>query len=98
MTGRERVRLAAAALAGGAIALPLGMMLSRDAPSAPAPAAVPAADRRAVFSPRVLSDPYFLDRQREGIEALEARCRETGEFCAEARQARRWLDERAANR
>ena len=56
----------------------------------------PAAETRRVYSPQVLDDPWFLDRQRENAAALERQCEERGEFCAEARAARRWLDEQAA--
>ena len=50
---------------------------------------------REVFSPKVLSDPYFLEQQRQNVAALERACAERGELCAEARAARRWLDEQA---
>lgn len=95
MTGRDLARVAAGLLIGAAIALPVGMRLGRDGNERAAPARVssPGADRRAVFSPRVLSDPSFLERQREGVEALEAHCRKTGEFCAEALAARKRLAE-----
>jgi hypothetical protein len=49
-----------------------------------------------VYSPKVLTDPYFLDRQRANVAVLEQHCRQTGELCAEARQARRWLEEHGA--
>ena len=52
----------------------------------------PAATRE-VYSPKVLDDPWFLDRQRTNVEALERECAERGKLCAEARAARRWLDE-----
>ncbi len=45
-------------------------------------------DRRAVFSPRVRRDPFFVQEQRKGVEAMEAHCRETGEMCPESRAAR----------
>ena len=48
---------------------------------------------RAMYSPNVLGDPWFLERQRENVAALERQCAERGEFCREAREARRWLDE-----
>jgi hypothetical protein len=50
---------------------------------------------RAIYSPRIKDDPYFLEQQRKGIEALEAECHRTGEFCAEARQARGQLGQAA---
>ncbi|MEO6388211.1 MAG: hypothetical protein ABIT16_04495 [Croceibacterium sp.] len=94
MTRREVGRLVMALLLGAAVALPVGMMLA-DQRTAPAgsPHALPApTDHRAVFSPKVLSDPYFLDQQRKGIEALEQNCRRTGAMCDEARQGRAWLE------
>jgi hypothetical protein len=48
---------------------------------------------RNMFSPSVRGDPWFLDRQREGVEALERYCRRTGQSCAEARAARHRLSE-----
>ena len=97
MTGKDLVRLAAAALLGAAIALPVGMMLGGDGSTTAPPRTAPStAATRAVYSPKVLSDPYFLDEQRKGVKALEAHCRETGEMCAEARAGRQWLDERTA--
>lgn len=98
MTGKDLTRLAAALLIGAALAFPAGMMLARrdDSPLARNPR--PQAAVRDVFSPRVRSDPYFLDRQRENVEALELYCRDTGESCAEARDARRWLDQHMADR
>jgi len=94
MTGKELARLAAALALGAAIALPVGMMLGGDGaetPVAPAPRA--SATARALFAPKVLSDPYFIEQQRLGIEALEKACRERGELCEEARAGRRWLDQ-----
>ena len=95
MTRKEVGKLVCAALVGAAAALPVGMMLAGvgegEPPTRPAPRA--AATARAVFSPKVLSDPYFLDQQRKGADALEAHCRATGAMCAEARAARRWLAE-----
>jgi hypothetical protein len=55
-------------------------------------------DTRNFYSPNVLSDPYVLQQHREIVEALEISCRKTGEHCAEAKQARRYLDEREATR
>jgi ABC-type sugar transport system substrate-binding protein len=94
LTAREGLRLVGALLLGAALALPAGMMLARrDAPErAPARASQAAAVRK-VFSPSVRDDPYFLGKQREGVEALEAYCRRSGEMCAEAKQARARLAE-----
>ena len=49
---------------------------------------------REVYSPEILDDPWFVEQQRANIEALERTCRETGEMCGEAREARRWLESR----
>jgi hypothetical protein len=95
MTGKDVLRTAAALLIGAAIAFPAGMMLAGRSAEPPRTAAQAVPATRQVFSPRVLSDPYFLDQQRRGIETLEARCREAGELCAEARAGRRWLQEHA---
>ncbi|HEY6816687.1 MAG TPA: hypothetical protein VI168_14200 [Croceibacterium sp.] len=99
MTRREGLRLALALLVGAALAFPAGLLVAGlgddpadDRPRARA-AAAPAV--RDVYSPALRSDPWFIERQRAGIEALESHCRESGENCAEARAARRWLDEQA---
>lgn len=87
--------LVCALLLGAAIALPVGMMLGGiggdEAQTLVMPPAADATARNA-YSPKVLSDPYFVDEQRKGAEALEAHCRDTGEMCAEARAARRWVE------
>jgi hypothetical protein len=93
MTGKELTRLVAALLLGAALAFPVGMMLAGRDDSRPAPR--PSAAMRNVFSPSVRTDPYFIDRQRENVEALERYCRETDKLCAEARTARQRLDELA---
>jgi hypothetical protein len=92
MTGKELTRLTAALLLGAAVAFPAGMMLAgREAGGEPPRR--PQAEVRDLFSPSVRSDPYFLDRQRHNVEALEAHCRRTGELCAESRAARRSFEE-----
>ena len=97
MTRGELVRLGGALLLGAALAFPAGLILAgRGETPRPAKARPPAAVRD-VFSPGVRSDPWFLDRQRENIAALEAHCRRTGETCAEARAARRRFDELVAD-
>lgn len=97
MTAKAIGKLVCAALLGAAVALPAGMMLGGvgrgDAPrtrTAPPP---PTTAGRAVYSPKVLSDPWFLEQQRKGAEALAAQCRATGEMCAEAEALRHWLAE-----
>lgn len=96
MATRDLAKLGIALLLGAAIAFPAGMMVagSRSGPEGARPAAAPRdAPMRNMFSPSVRSDPWFLARQREGIEALEAYCARTGESCTEARAARRRLAE-----
>lgn len=99
MSAKELARLAAALLIGAALAFPVALWVASDREGAAEPPARSprAAVGRAIYSPSIRDDPYFLDRQREGTEALEAECRRTGELCAEARQARQWLEEQAAN-
>ena len=93
MTAKELARLGGALLIGAGVAFPAGWMVAglSNGPSAPlhsGPAGV-----RDVYSPALRSDPWFLEKQREGYEALERQCRQTGEYCAEAREARRLLAE-----
>jgi hypothetical protein len=97
MTGKELARLAGALLIGAAVAFPAGLWLAGDPERSPAPRGeAPRAEvGRAIYSPRIKDDPYFLEQQRKGIEALEAECHRTGEFCAEARQARGQLGQAA---
>ena len=88
-------KLGAGLLIGAALAFPAGMMVagSGEGPDGVRPPGREAAVVRDVFAPSIRSDPYFLDRQREGVEALERHCASTGESCAEARAARRRIDE-----
>jgi hypothetical protein len=88
-------------LVGAALAFPVGMIVAgrgdggssanRPAPRADAPL-------RDVFSPAVRDDPWFVERQREGVEALERHCADSGELCREARAARSRLAELDAGR
>jgi hypothetical protein len=48
-----------------------------------------AAQTRQVHSPIIANDPYVVDQWENSIQALEAACAKRGEFCDEARQARR---------
>ena len=96
MITRDLAKLGLALLVGAAIAFPAGMMVAGSRGPADRPAAAPrpdAAATRNMFSPSIRRDPWFLDRQREGIEALERYCAQTGENCSEARAARRRLEE-----
>ena len=93
MSGRDILRLAAALLLGAAIAFPAGVMVASRTETAAAPMRTAPAAMRDIFSPTIRNDPYFLGRQRQGMEALEAHCRRTGEMCTEARAARRRFGE-----
>lgn len=44
---------------------------------------------RQVYSPIIAKDPYVVDQWEKSIQALEAACAKRGEYCDEARQARR---------
>jgi hypothetical protein len=48
-----------------------------------------ATQNRQVYSPIIANDPYVIDQWEKSIQALEAACAKRGEFCVEARQARR---------
>jgi hypothetical protein len=95
MNTRDWVKMAVALGAGVALALPAGFVLGRLGRDAEPSRPVHDGDaaRRDVFSPSIRDDPYFVARQREGVAALERRCRESGESCAEARAARQRLAE-----
>jgi hypothetical protein len=95
---RDRLALAAALVPAGALLFAAGVWVGGRAGGEAGDGRAPdAAETRAVYSPDVLSDPWFLTRQRENVAALERSCAEHGELCEEARAARRWLDEQAAN-
>lgn len=104
-TSREWQRLGCAAVLGAIIAFPAGVVFSgrgmvqqkaTDSKATTAPGRQ--AEARNPYSPNVLSDPYVLQQHREIVEALEISCRQTGEGCVEAQQARRYLLEREATR
>jgi hypothetical protein len=95
MNGRDLARLAGALLLGAALAFPVGLMLGRTGDGVKRS---PAGERSAgavrdVFSPALRSDPWFVERQREGVVALEQHCARTGQSCPEAQAARRALAE-----
>ena len=92
----RRVALALALLLALALAFAAGMRVGRAEPEPGGLRAPAAGTGRALYSPKILSDPVFLERQRENVAALERQCAESGKLCAEARAARRWLDEREA--
>jgi hypothetical protein len=93
---RRRPGLAAGLLLGALLAFPAGLMLGRgDEPAGERARPARSGDEtlRNPYSPDLLGDPAFLAGQRRNAEALEAQCGESGEFCAEARAIRRWLEE-----
>jgi len=96
MNKRDVGIVVCAVLVGASIALPLGVMLGAgktDTSTAPPYGGSPktGATTRAIYSPKVLSDPAFLAQQRRGVAALEEHCHATGKMCVEARAARKWL-------
>lgn len=96
MTARDLAKLGVALFVGAAIAFPAGLMVagSRNGSERTGGQARPAtAEMRDVFSPSIRDDPWFLEQQREAVEALERHCAGTGENCAAARAARRALAE-----
>src|SRR5687768_6783059 len=102
-TAREWQRLGCAAVLGAIIAFPAGVLLSGrgsvqqdPTESKAAGGTASEAGARKPYSPNVLSDPYVLQQHREIVEALEISCRQMGEGCVEAEQARRYLRERNA--
>ena len=101
---REWQRLGCAAFLGAIIAFPTAMLFSHlrslrsDAPDSTVSASpgLHSTEVRNPYAPNILSDPHVLQRHREMVEALEAYCRKTGKDCLEAKEARRYLDEREA--
>ena len=76
--------------------------VTADEPSGAGPAGAPAASLasgrptgRNPYSSDVVTDPYVLEQQLAIVEAMERSCRQLGENCREARQARRYIDEQA---
>lgn len=93
---QRRLGLAAGLLLGALLAFPAGLMLGRGGePAAERARAARTGDDtlRNPYSPDLLGDPAFLAGQRRNAEALDKACRESGEFCAEAKAIRRWLEE-----
>ena len=100
-SAREWQRLGCAAFLGAVIAFPAGVLFSGREPVQQQPTGSKAtsatageARARKPYSPNVLGDPYVLQQHRQIVEDLEMACRQTGENCAEAKQARRYLRER----
>ena len=102
-SAREWRRLGCAAALGAIIAFPAGVLVSGRGPveqktthSKATSGPAGEAEARKPYSPNVLGDPYVVRQHQEIVEALEMSCRKTGEGCAEARQARRYLKRKGA--
>lgn len=80
--------VAAGLLAALVVAMP-SSSTSRFAQPATGPAASDSATARQAYSPVISSDPYVVDQWERSIRALEEACRDRGEYCDEAMQARR---------
>lgn len=95
-----------AAVLAASIAFPVGLMVGRGEPargpvalpSRPLPAPGRAPSARNPYSPRIASDPYVIEQQREVLRSLEASCRQSQRLCPEAEQARRRIEEAEAGR
>jgi hypothetical protein len=101
MKGPTAIRLGCAFLIGVALAFPAGLMLAPRPQPDRAPAASAGARSPGLsnpYSPTIAHDPYVVEQQRKGVEALERSCRETGQYCAEAAQLRQALPESGAGR
>ena len=99
MKGSTAIGLGCAFLVGAALAFPAGLMFARHRMPDNARATAPVArDPRLLnpYAPNILSDPYFLEQQRRGLEALDRNCRKAGTYCREAAQLRHWLEARGA--
>lgn len=88
------VLLVLGAIGGAVLAFPLGLYFGQPSNSSK-PARPPSglASSRKMYSPVILSDPYFIDQQRRNVQSLEANCRQSGTYCDIARAARRRLME-----
>jgi hypothetical protein len=98
-------RTGCAALAGAALALPIGVtiggnwaqqdhQLARSAPTL----SDASGRTRNIYSPQVRGDPYVIAQQRRVVDALELSCRQSGQYCKEARQARERVAEAEGRR
>lgn len=103
---REWQKLACAAVLGAIVAFPAGVMFSgrksvqseaRGSGTITAPS-VQNTEVLNPYRPNILSDPYVVRRHRQIVEALENYCRKSGKDCVEAKEARRYLDDREAAR
>ncbi|HEX8223491.1 MAG TPA: hypothetical protein VF605_06725 [Allosphingosinicella sp.] len=111
MTGRGRSdwrAVGCAAVLAASIAFPLGLIVGGGGGSPPGedarqpagaslrPGPGPTPPARDVYSPRVASDPYVIEQQRRVLRTLEQSCRQSRQYCAEAEQARRRIEEAEA--
>jgi len=96
MLRQQAIALGCALLLGAAIAFPAGLLLGSSG-SGGGPEGRPASRSsggfRAIYAPSIRDDPYFLEQQRQNVEALEQACRSSGEFCVEAQRVRRLLSD-----
>lgn len=82
-----------AVLLTAGVAFPAGLwvartMTQREAPRAPAASRTSTPFARNPYSVDVLADPYVAAKHLELVEMLERQCAQTGDACAQARQAR----------
>lgn len=96
-----------AAVLAASIAFPMGLFVgARNEPArenaggasrlGPSRGKTPTA--RNPYSPRVTSDPYVIEQQRQVVRALEMSCRQFKQHCAEAEQGRQRIEEAEAER
>lgn len=77
-----------------ALALTMTLTLTACASSDPGTRDAPAVrdgEKRAIYSGEIESDPAVQRAWEQGLSALEARCRATGEYCAAAAALRRGM-------
>ena len=99
MSNIRRILMGCGLVAGAAAFFLLGMLVSqrteneqdRARPLPPSNSASSRPIGRKMFSPSIADDPYVVQQWRESVEALERRCRDVNEFCAEARNARQQI-------
>jgi len=99
MKGLTAFGLGCAFLVGAALAFPAGLIFARHRLPDGARGTPPAARNARLlnpYAPNILTDPYFLEQQRKGLEALDRNCRKAGTYCREAAQLHRWLEARGA--
>ncbi len=85
------MRVIKSVLAFGLAATCAACALKDNSPSTSQSAERQASGSRNMYSPEIYSDGYAQQQWTAGIEALEAKCRTTGKYCSEAKQARKTL-------